>query len=73
MSCCPVWACHALLIEHEYIFLGGGALLVDRSTRTDSGARAPIYPAVSALRLDRAEIRAKVECDLMKRSHILSS
>jgi hypothetical protein len=53
-------------------FWGGGVLLVDRSTRTGSGAGAPICPAVSALRSDRAKVRTKVECDLMKRSCILS-
>jgi hypothetical protein len=43
-------------------------LLVDRSTRTGSGAGAPICPAGSALRSDRAEVRAKVVCNLMKRA-----
>jgi hypothetical protein len=48
-------------------------LLVDRSTCTGSGAEAPIYPIGSAIRSDHAEVRAEVECDLMKRSRILSS
>jgi hypothetical protein len=48
-------------------------LLVDRSTRTGFGAGALIYPLDLALRSDHAEVRAEVECDLMKRSHILSS
>jgi hypothetical protein len=48
-------------------------LLVNRSTHTSSGAGAPICPTGSALRLNRAEVQAEVECDLMKRSHILSS
>jgi hypothetical protein len=45
-------------------------LLVDRSTHSVSGAGVLIYPAGSAL---RAEVRAEMECDLMKRSNILSS
>jgi hypothetical protein len=48
-------------------------LLVDRSTHTGLGAGAPICPIGSALRSDCAEIQVEVECDLMKRSHILSS
>jgi ferredoxin len=48
-------------------------LLVDRSTCTGSGAGTLICPAGSALRLDRAEVWAEVECDLMKMCHILSS
>jgi hypothetical protein len=48
-------------------------LLVDRSMRTGSRAGTTICPAGSALRSDHAEVRAEVECDLMKRSHILSS
>jgi hypothetical protein len=54
-------------------FLDGGVLLVDRSTGTSSGAGAPICPVGSALWSDRAEVRPEVECDLMKRSHILLS
>jgi hypothetical protein len=45
-------------------------MLVDRSTHTDSGARAPICPAGSALQSNRAEVRAEVECDLMKSSRM---
>jgi hypothetical protein len=48
-------------------------LLVGRSTRTDSGVGAPICPVGSALRLDRAMVRAEVECNLMKMTRILSS
>jgi hypothetical protein len=48
-------------------------LFIDRSTHTGSGARASICSAGSALRSDCAEVRAEVECDLMKRSRILSS
>jgi hypothetical protein len=48
-------------------------LLVDRSMRTGSGAGASICPAGSALWSDRAEVQTEVECDLMKRSRILSS
>jgi hypothetical protein len=51
----------------------GGALLVGCSTCTDSRAGAPICPVCLALQLDRAKIRVEVECDLMKRSHTLSS
>jgi hypothetical protein len=54
-------------------FWGGGALLVDHSTHTGSGVRAPICPTGSALQSDRAKVRADVECDLMKRSRILWS
>jgi hypothetical protein len=46
-------------------------LLVDRSTCTGSGAGAPIYPVGTALWSDCAKVRAEVECDMMKRSHIL--
>jgi hypothetical protein len=45
-------------------------LLVDRSMRTDSRSGAPIYLVGSALWSDCAEVRAEVECDLIKRSHI---
>jgi hypothetical protein len=38
-------------------------LLVDRSMRTDSEAGAPFCPIGSALRSDRAEVQAEVECD----------
>jgi Fe-S-cluster-containing hydrogenase component 2 len=48
-------------------------LLIDRSTCIGSGAGALMCPAGSALRSDRAEVRAEVKCDLMKRSHILLS
>jgi hypothetical protein len=48
-------------------------LLVDCSIRTGSRVGAPICPVGLTLRSDRAEVRAEVECDLMKRSHILSS
>jgi hypothetical protein len=47
-------------------------LLIDRSTRTDLGARALICLIGLALRSDRAEVQVEVECDFMKRSHILS-
>jgi hypothetical protein len=47
-------------------------LLIDRSTHTDLGARAPIYPTGLTMRLDSAEVRAEVKCDLIKRSRILS-
>jgi hypothetical protein len=47
-------------------------LLVYRSTRTDSGAGALICPVGSAMRSDRAEFWAEVECDLLKRTRILS-
>jgi hypothetical protein len=45
-------------------------LLVDHSTCTDYRAGGLIYPIGSALQSDRAEVRAEVQCDLMKRSHI---
>jgi hypothetical protein len=48
-------------------------LLVNCLTCTSSGAGAPICPAGSALRSDHVEVQTEVECDLMKRSHILSS
>jgi hypothetical protein len=48
-------------------------LFVDRSTRTVLRAGASIYPVGSILRSNRAEVRAEVECNLMKRSRILSS
>jgi hypothetical protein len=48
-------------------------LLVDRSMRTGSRVGAPICLMGLTLQSDRAEVRAEVECDLMKRSHILSS
>jgi hypothetical protein len=41
-------------------------LLIDRSIHIDSGVGAPIYPVGLALRSDHAEVRAKVECDLLK-------
>jgi hypothetical protein len=48
-------------------------LLVDYLTHTGFGARASISPIGSALWSDRAEVWAEVECDLMKRSCLLSS
>jgi hypothetical protein len=48
-------------------------LLIDRSMHTGLGAGAPICLAGSALRSDRAKVRAEVACNLMKRSGILSS
>jgi hypothetical protein len=54
-------------------FLGSGALLVDRLMHIGSGAGALICPAGSTLQSDRAKVQAEVECDLMKRSHILLS
>jgi hypothetical protein len=48
-------------------------LLIDRSMRTGLGAGASICPVGLALRLDCAEVQIKVECDLMRRSRILSS
>jgi hypothetical protein len=48
-------------------------LLVDRSMHTGSGARALICSSSLALRSDRVKVRAEMECDLMKRSRILSS
>jgi hypothetical protein len=47
--------------------------LVEHSIRTGAGAGAPICLIGSAMRSDRAKVQAEVECDLMKRSHILSS
>jgi hypothetical protein len=47
-------------------------LHVDRSTHTGSRVGAPICPTGSALRSDRSEVWAEVECDLMKMSRILS-
>jgi hypothetical protein len=47
-------------------------LLVDRSTHTGLGVRAPIYPVGLTLQFDRAEVQARVKCDLIKRSRILS-
>jgi hypothetical protein len=47
-------------------------LLVDRSMYTGLGVVAHICPAGLALRSDRAKVRVEVECDLMKRSRILS-
>jgi hypothetical protein len=46
--------------------------LVDRSIRTGAGAGAPICLVGSAMQSDRAKVQAELECDLMKRSHILS-
>jgi hypothetical protein len=48
-------------------------LLVDHSTRIDSGAGAPICLVGLAMRSNRAEVQAEVECGIMKRSCILSS
>jgi hypothetical protein len=48
-------------------------LLIDRSIRTDSGVGASICPTGLALRSYCAEVQAEVECDLMKKSHILLS
>jgi hypothetical protein len=48
-------------------------LLVDRSMRTSSRVGAPFCPIDSALRSNRAKVRAEIECDSMKRSRILLS
>jgi hypothetical protein len=48
-------------------------LLVDRSTHIGSGVRASICPVGSTMLSDHAEVQAEVECNLMKRSRILSS
>jgi hypothetical protein len=66
LSCPPDWV-------RICSFLGGNVLLVDHSTRTGSRAGAPICSVDSAMRSDRTEVRAEVECDLMKGCRILSS
>jgi hypothetical protein len=62
MSCCPVRASRALVIGPEYILSNG----VVRCSSITPRARG------SALRSDCAEVWSEVECDLMKRSRILS-
>jgi hypothetical protein len=48
-------------------------LFVGRSMHTGLGVRSLICPAGSALRSDHSEVCVEVECDLMKKSHILLS
>jgi hypothetical protein len=74
MSYCHVQASCALLIVIEYIL----SEVVMRFLSVTQCApvrerKASIYLAGSILRSDRAEVQAEVECDFIKRSHILSS
>jgi hypothetical protein len=74
MSCCSIQASRALLIELEYILFDVVVCCLSIAQR------APVWehellicPVGLALQSDRAEVQVEVECDLIKRSLILSS
>jgi hypothetical protein len=74
MPCCLIRASHTLLIGHGYVLFEMAVYYLSIAQCAPILEREHQFIMYgSTIRLDRTEVRAEVECDLMKMSRILLS